>query len=280
MEYAAGGSLQTRLDQARQERRPLPIDECVRIALDIAQGLAAIHPLDIVHRDLKPSNILFDEQGRAKVADLGLAQVPGGPSLRSVISQGVPHPGTPGYMSPEQEKTYGHLTPASDVYALGLLLFEMLTGRMYRNVRPGTRVRTLREEVPEWLDDLVARMLAQNPEERPWDGAEVIELLTNPTKLQPTQSVAKKTPNPEDKPKGRAQYSTKSNSDEPKDLYYANCPNCGKIVKLVNPRLDKPYIVTTDTSHVPARDYYESIKTVCSACGKQFTVVFWYKSSA
>ena len=177
MEYAAGGSLQTRLDQARQERRPLPIDECVRIALDIAQGLAAIHPLDIVHRDLKPSNILFDEQGRAKVADLGLAQVPGGPSLRSVMSQGVPHPGTPGYMSPEQESSYGYLTPASDVYALGLLLFEMLTGRRYRNVRPGTRVRSLREEVPPWLDDLLARMLAQNPAERPWDGAEVAQLF-------------------------------------------------------------------------------------------------------
>ena len=89
MGYAAGGSLQAWLERARQECRPLPVDECVHIARDIAQGLAAIHPLDAVHRDLKPSNVLFDEQGRAKMADLRLAQMPGGPSLRSVMSQVV-----------------------------------------------------------------------------------------------------------------------------------------------------------------------------------------------
>lgn len=177
MEYAPGGSLQARLDEARAKHQPLPIEACLRIAREVAEGLAAVHALDAVHRDLKPSNILFDAEGRAKVADLGLAQVPGGPSLRSVVSQGVPHPGTPGYMSPEQERTYGHLAPASDVYALGLILFEMLTGRMYRMVRPGTRARALREEMPEWLDELVGKMLAKELEERPWDGAEVTRLI-------------------------------------------------------------------------------------------------------
>jgi serine/threonine protein kinase len=133
--------------------------------------------MDIVHRDLKPSNILFDKQGHAKVADLGLAQLPGGYSQRSQLSTPDPHPGTPAYMSPEQENGRSYLTPASDVYALGLVLFEALTGRVYRSQRQGTLVGSLRSDVPGWLDELLVRMLAQNPLERPWDGKEMETLL-------------------------------------------------------------------------------------------------------
>jgi serine/threonine protein kinase len=186
MEYAAGGSLQIRLEELRRRGELLPVVECVRIAREVAEGLVAVHTLDAVHRDLKPSNILFDEQGRVKIADLGLAQVPGGSSLRSVLSQAVPHPGTPAYMSPEQMTSSVHLTPASDVYALGCVLFEMLTGRMYRNVRPGTSVRSLRENVPGWLDELFVRMLAKNPEERPWNGEEVTEIIESKLQAEET----------------------------------------------------------------------------------------------
>jgi eukaryotic-like serine/threonine-protein kinase len=177
MEYAQGGSLSEKLAAARERDELIPIDEVVQIASDVAQGLSAIHALDAVHRDLKPSNILFDKRGRAKVADVGLAQVPGGPSMRSQLSTGVPHPGTPGYMSPEQESISNYLTPASDVYALGLVLFEMLTGRVYRSQRSGTRTKELRQDVPVWLDDLVARMLAVDVESRPWNGEEIAGLL-------------------------------------------------------------------------------------------------------
>jgi len=179
MEYAPGGSLADRLQRAKESGNNLPLDEVLQIALDIAEGLAAIHARDIVHRDLKPDNILFDDKGRAKVADLGLAQVPSGLSLRSKLSTDTlkDHPGTPGHMSPEQEKTRGILKPPSDVYAAGLLLFEMLTGRNYTFAKPGTRARSLRSDVPAWLDDLLAKMLAETPEERPWDGKEVAGLL-------------------------------------------------------------------------------------------------------
>ncbi len=177
MEYAPGGILAERIAHAREVGELLSIEELVGIAQDIAAGLAAIHALDAVHRDLKPSNILFDERGRAKVADLGLVQIPGGPSLRSRFSEAVPHPGTPGNMSPEQQSQRDYLAPNTDVYALGLILFEMCTGRFYRNVPPGTRVSTFRKEVPLWLDDLIARMLATDPAQRPWDGAEVLERL-------------------------------------------------------------------------------------------------------
>jgi formylglycine-generating enzyme required for sulfatase activity len=184
MEYAAGGSLAGRIARARDAGQPVPVEEAVRIAADAAQGLSALHALDCVHRDLKPPNILLDAQGRAKLADLGLAQIPGGPSQRSVLSQPMAHPGTPAYMSPEQRTSNDHLSPASDVYALGCVLFELLTGRLLRNAKPGTRVRALRSDVPAWLDDLIARMVETDPERRPWDGGEVASPLAEEVRRQ------------------------------------------------------------------------------------------------
>ena len=78
-------------------------------------------------------------------------------------------------MSPEQRDITVYLTPASDIYALGLVLFELLTGRMYKNLRPGTTLHSLRDDVPVWLEDLLGKMLANDPQQRPWDGAEVAD---------------------------------------------------------------------------------------------------------
>lgn len=178
MEFAAGGSLAARIARARESNQPMPIDECVHIAIEIADGLAPIHAMDIVHRDLKPANILFDANGTTKVADLGLAQVETVSLDRDVLGSAADwHPGTPPYMSPEQESTKAYLKPPSDIYALGLILFEMLTGRRYKNQRPGTRAGAMRSDTPEWLDDLLARLLAQDPNARPWDGAETAQAL-------------------------------------------------------------------------------------------------------
>ncbi len=173
LEYAPGGSLAEKVARARKNGQPIPIDEVIQIGVDVASGLAALHERDIVHRDLKPSNILFDEKERAKVADLGFAQIPGGSSMRSQLSEPLPHPGTPGWKSPEQERSGEYLLPASDVYALGLVLFYTLTGRMYASQPPGTSPRDLRPDTPPWLDDQVTHMLAEDPRERPWDGNQV-----------------------------------------------------------------------------------------------------------
>ena len=177
MEYAAGGNLSKRIEQAKQSGTPMPLGTALTIAEEVAGGLAKLHEMDVVHRDLKPSNILFDEKGHAKVADLGLAQVPGGPSMRSQLSTPALHPGTPAYMSPEQKNSRDYLTPPSDVYALGLVLFEMLTGRVYRSQPPGTRIDSMRDNIPEWLDDLLASMLSEKPENRPWNGNAVLPKL-------------------------------------------------------------------------------------------------------
>ena len=174
MEYAAGGSLADRLRDG-----PLSIDDFLSIAIDTASGLGAIHEqLQAVHRNIKPSNILIDGEGRAKVGDLGLAQVPGGMSQRSRLgSEAGFHPGTPQYMSPEQEREYGYLQCPSDVYSLGCVLFEMLTGKAYRAQRPGTRVGMLRPDAPAWIDGIILRCLAEDREDRPWDGNEVAGIL-------------------------------------------------------------------------------------------------------
>ena len=177
MEYASGGSLTAWLQKARESGQVMAVETALQVAAEVADGLAAMHAHDWVHRDLKPSNILFDEQGHARLADLGLAQVPGGPSLRSQLSQPKPHPGTPDYMSPEQESSGKPLKSPSDVYALGLVLFEMLTGKLYYNQRPGTRAASLRKELPTGVDDLLVHMLAENYRERVWDGAEAAGLL-------------------------------------------------------------------------------------------------------
>jgi formylglycine-generating enzyme required for sulfatase activity len=196
MEYAPGGSLAELLKQ----EGPLPLDDFLRIAADAAAGLGAIHKeLEIVHRDVKPSNILLTEGGRAKIGDLGLAQVEGGLSRRSVLgSEAIAHPGTPLYRSPEQEREFGYLQYPSDVYSLGCVMFEMLAGSPYKDQRPGTWVRDFRENVPAWIDNLVASCILKDQGARPWDGNEVAELLRDgrrePTVMRPQPAERPKVP--------------------------------------------------------------------------------------
>jgi len=184
MEFASGGSLADLIQAARKQGRMLPIAQVLEIAQQVAEGLALVHALDIVHRDLKPSNILFDGNGQAKLSDLGLAQLHGGPSMRSRLGSQAPrHPGTPGYMSPEQEHTTDYLRPASDIYALGLVLFEALTGRSYTNLKPGTLPSDLRKDIPRWLDELLSKMLMENPKDRIWDGVAAKEAIETAIQL-------------------------------------------------------------------------------------------------
>ena len=177
MEYASGGSLADRIQKVREGGALIPVEDVVWIGMDVAKGLAELHKRDIVHRDVKPSNIFLDKAGKAKIGDLGLVQVRGGVSQRSRSSNAFRHPGTPAYMSPEQRQSDDYLTPPSDIYSLGTVLFEALTGRLLRNVKPGTHVEDLFSKVPIWLNDLVAKMTSDRAEERPWDGEEVAKML-------------------------------------------------------------------------------------------------------
>jgi eukaryotic-like serine/threonine-protein kinase len=180
-EYLSGGSLEDRL--AAEPR--LPELEVVRIAADIAGGLAHAHDRGVVHRDLKPANVLFDGEGRAKIADFGIAQLGGAETLTDAGTI----LGTAAYMSPEQAAGEA-ATPASDVYSFGVVLYRMLAGRlplearnpaelaaMHRTAQPPP-ISALRSDVPPVLADVTMSALAKEPESRPGSGAALAELLT------------------------------------------------------------------------------------------------------
>jgi formylglycine-generating enzyme required for sulfatase activity/serine/threonine protein kinase len=196
MEYAAGGSLEDKLQQKLAKGETFSVEETITILKDVASGLVLLHDQrnPIVHRDLKPSNILFDAEEHAKIADLGLAQVPGGLSQRSRLgSVAQSHPGTPAYMSPEQEKTEAMLRPTSDIYTLGVIAFEMLTGVNYNMQPPGTKLSELCV-VPPPVSNLIDSMLAKDVDHRIWDGKKLFDQLNNlenvsAVKSEPVRSI-------------------------------------------------------------------------------------------
>ncbi len=169
MEILAGGSLRDRLRQG-----PLPLPEALRIAEAVLRGLAALHARGVVHRDVTPGNILFSETGEANLCDFGLVRRLGGEETRVTLEGGVL--GTMGYLSPEQllGKEVG---PRADLYAAGVVFFEMLTGTLPHEAisQLGLRlaafatapdVRRLRPEVPRWLAAVIARLLERRPADR------------------------------------------------------------------------------------------------------------------
>ena len=179
LEFVPGGTLEDRLQQGA-----LPDAQTYAIATDIASGLAHAHARGVIHRDIKPTNILFDEEGRAKLTDFGIAQTAGDGTLTDAGTV----LGTASYISPEQaggEPT----TPATDVYSFGVMLFRMLTGRapfeaaealelvMLHRDAPAPAVEAIRPDAPPELAALTAATLAKDPRARPQDGAALLAAL-------------------------------------------------------------------------------------------------------
>lgn len=188
MEYASNGTLAQHLEETRRKKETIPVEDALRIALDVASGLSAVHQKKIVHRDIKPSNIMFSDEWRAKITDFGLAQIRGGPSLRSQLSNPASHPGTPQYMSPEQHSIKSYLTPASDIYSVGLILFEMLFGELLnqrdtpvpvieKEVQRLTQEARLSRKFSQELESLLIKALALKPEDRFVDAGELEEAI-------------------------------------------------------------------------------------------------------
>ncbi|GAB1596369.1 protein kinase domain-containing protein [Lysobacter claricitrinus] len=166
------------------DRGPLPVDTALRIARDVASGLQAAHAREVVHRDLKPANVLVADDGSASITDFGVARSIA-TSTRSATSSIV---GTPDYLSPEQARG-DPIGPRSDLYALGLILHEMLTGERafasatsaealaQRLVRTPPLVTATRPEVPTWIARLVERLLRPQPAHRLPDAASVVQAI-------------------------------------------------------------------------------------------------------
>lgn len=168
MEYFPSGTLQAQLAM----EGALPIQQALRIARQIADALAHAHGQGIIHRDIKPSNILRADENRYVLADFGIAQsgdMSGGTPTMAMV-------GTPAYMSPEQIR--GKPEPRSDVYSLGIVLYEMLTSKppfeadspvtlIYQQISEApTPIHRLRADVPAEVRTLVHRAITKKPQDR------------------------------------------------------------------------------------------------------------------
>jgi serine/threonine protein kinase/Tfp pilus assembly protein PilF len=171
MAYYEGESLQDKIVGAHGNV-PLHFDESIDIAIKIAQGLAVAHEKNIIHRDIKPANILLTERGEVKIVDFGLARLAGEKVTESISTRG-----TIAYMAPEVIRGSAG-DQRSDIWSLGVLLFELLTGHlpfkgkypepiMYAIVNEEPEpLSTYRQDVPELLIKILDRLLQKNPAER------------------------------------------------------------------------------------------------------------------
>ena len=191
MPYVQGESLRERLTR----QQPLPVEEAVKVARDVASALAYAHAQGVIHRDIKPENILL-EGGEARVADFGVARALAGANSDALTTGGLVV-GTPAYMSPEQASGERAIDARSDLYALGCVLYEMLTGEppftgatahaiMARQAYDTpTPVAVLRPDVPLALGELVHRMLKKLPVDRPAGATEVVRALQDASHATP-----------------------------------------------------------------------------------------------
>src|SRR3954453_14180839 len=183
LEYVPGGTLEERL--AGTKGKPLPDDETRLIAAGVAAGLAHAHARGVIHRDLKPANVLFDEEGRPKLADFGIARMAAG---EGTLTEAGTVLGTAAYISPEQASG-APATAASDVYSFGVMLYRMLTGRlpfesndpmelvmMNRDQTPPP-ITAFRKDPPGLLESATMAALEKDPAERPHDGAALLAAL-------------------------------------------------------------------------------------------------------
>jgi len=215
MEYVSGKDLKSLIRMTKQ----MSVGTVVHIAAQICEGLAEAHHLRVVHRDLKPSNVMIDKQGNARIMDFGIA--------RSLRTRAVTGPGviigTPEYMSPEQAET-NKVDERSDIYSLGVILYEMLTGQVpFKGDTPLSiaakhktemvpEPRTLNAQIPTALSKVILRCMEKNKVRRYQSTEEVLsdlrrieesipsadkvfperKLLTSTTKL--TQTLKKRWP--------------------------------------------------------------------------------------
>ena len=167
MRYMAGGSLQERLNKEN-----IKMTEMGHILKRVAEALDAAHAKGIIHRDIKPSNILFDSSGEAFLSDFGIAT-----SKSFSDEDGDWLVGTPAYMSPEQSQG-NHVDGRSDVYALGVTLYRLLTGQLPFSSnsttalinahleQPVPDIRTIKENIPSVWQEVVSKAMAKDPADR------------------------------------------------------------------------------------------------------------------
>ncbi|MEU6353076.1 serine/threonine-protein kinase [Streptomyces sp. NPDC047072] len=176
MQLLRGREMQRLIDEADYTAQPLAVSWVAAAGAQIASTLDEVHRHDVVHRDIKPANLMLTPEGVVKVLDFGVAALLGSGTHPRLTQEGMTI-GTPPYMSPEQSLANA-VGPASDIYALACVLYELLTGRppfttdsrgscAWHHVRtPPPPIRTVRSDIPEELEHLLLGMLDKEPERR------------------------------------------------------------------------------------------------------------------
>jgi eukaryotic-like serine/threonine-protein kinase len=181
MEYITGPTL----DKVIRDRGCLPWREVVGLGIQLCDALHYAHERGVVHRDLKPSNLMLTEQGLLKLTDFGIAKDLDATALTATGKT----LGTAAYMAPEQIRGTPDISHKTDLYALGAVMYQMLTGEppfggttvivlMQAHMNEPPKRPSLKvEEIPKVLDDLVIHLMAKAPSDRPWDAAAVAQIL-------------------------------------------------------------------------------------------------------
>jgi serine/threonine-protein kinase len=181
MEYVPGITL----DQYLQEKGPIPWKKLVDVAIQVAEALQYAHERGVVHRDLKPSNLMLTPDGRVKLADFGIAK----DLDRTALTADGRTLGTAAYMAPEQIRGTPEVSHKTDLYALGCVLYQLLTGKtpfegktalqlMHKHLEdPPPKASAAVPEIPKALDRLITSLMAKNRDDRPWDAMAVVQTL-------------------------------------------------------------------------------------------------------
>lgn len=187
MSFIDGVDVEWLIKDYLQENRILANADILKILTQIASALDYAHGQGVIHRDVKPSNILVNQQGRAYLTDFGLVRDMAIPTLGEIF-------GSPEYISPEQAINSAYAVPQSDLYSLGVVLFQMLTGRVpfggehshaiaVRHIEEAPpSPRAFNEAVTAEIEDVVMRALEKKPEHRFQTGAEFIAALRQAVK--------------------------------------------------------------------------------------------------
>lgn len=173
MEYIEGKTLKQFINEYKRAQTRIPITHTMRVIYSLGLALSFAHRNNIVHRDIKPSNVILETSGRVVLTDFGLAQFNDGKESQS----GQTIEGTPAYISPEQAVGRG-VNPKSDQYSLGVIFFEMLTGRKPYNAKDAVSMslshatrdmpspQEFYPEIPDEVAEIVIRATRKNPQER------------------------------------------------------------------------------------------------------------------
>jgi serine/threonine-protein kinase len=185
MELVTGVNLREMLSAAR-----LPLRDALRVVVQVARAIDYAHEQKVVHRDLKPENVLVDPRGHVKIADFGLAGMKDNERNIALTATAVAM-GTVNYMAPEQRRDAKHVDHRADLYSLGVMLYELVTGELPlgRFKFPSERVHGL----PSEIDELVGRLLEAEPEQRPSSASEVATVLEPLIETAGSKAPSKKT---------------------------------------------------------------------------------------